>query len=225
MFARSLVVLALVAAGSALAAGQPDGKKVIPTARTVELSGEIPGYAFFTVEEKETPPVPEQPPPLPMYRAKRVNLVPKVPQAVPTNLDLQIVPESALKQYPDEEKLGFALAKSLVPGAQSVAMVGTGQEADESDPRTQAKYRFVFHRVDANAYPIYDRYSDNPDDPRQIDPQPKRRSDGGTESEGENEKPRGSGSWLIIVAGVVVVAAAVGAGVWIARRKRPEDDE
>jgi hypothetical protein len=220
----SLSLVSLLALAAA-AAGQLPGKKIIPGHRTVVLEKELPGYAFYTVrEEKGRPrPDPDQPPE-PVYRATPVKLVPGVPQVVDDTLPLYVVPESDASANQDPLELGQQLAHALIPGAHSVTYAG-GIEVKDSDPRTRNEIRVVIKSVDPDAGLIYDRFSNDPDDPRnftdaQGNPLPGAGAGGG-------EKPQEGTRWGVIILALVGVGALVGGIVWVvlSRRNRDDDDE
>lgn len=225
MFARTLPALVLLAAAASTAGGQPDGKKIIPGHRTVVLEKELPGYVFFTVTEKAGKQLPNEPPPLPEYRAAPVKIAPGVPKVVEDMLPLYVVPEADAKANPDPLVLGQKLANSLIPGAHSITYAGAA-EVDESDPRTRNEIRVILKYIDPNAGLIYDRFSNDPDDPRQIDGPRKLPAEGGAGGPVGAEPEKRSRLPLII--GVILgVGALIGVGAWVvlARRNREDDDE
>jgi len=203
MFARTMVILVLLV-GPVLAANQPFGKKIIPGVRTVELATDLPGYAFFRVREE----------PSEVFLATRVELVPKVKQVIPG--DLYVVPESAAKAMPDVQILGRSLAHEQIPGAHRVPPI-FAEEVDENDPRTEMQVRILIQRVDKDAGLIYDRSSNDPNDPHNLVEQPGIQKG---EPDELDEKPK-SGSSLTLILGVfLVVVIVAGVAVAITRGQR-----
>ena len=217
MASRAVLILALLATGPTVLAQQAFDKKIIPGVRTVELAGPLPGYAFFAVRDVAAPDAP-------IFTATRMEFVPRVKQVVAG--DLYVVPELALKGKTIDGEFGLALANSAIEGAHRVPPVHS-EEVSIDDPRTESKVAIIIRSIDPNAGLIYDRTSNDPDDPQYVnDGSGKVRANGLPAT----EKPRTGGAWWLYVVGGLVIVALLGVAVIVVirvliRRKPSEDDE
>ncbi len=217
MAPRAILILALLATGPTVLARQAFDKKIIPGVRTVELAGPLRGYAFFTVRDVGEPDAP-------VLEPTRVEFVPKVKQVVAG--ELYVVPESALKGKAIDGEFGLALSRSAVEGMHRVPPVFS-EEVSIDDPRTESKVTIIIQSVDPNAGLIYDRTSNDPDDPQYV-------SDGSTKVAAKGspagEKPRAGGSWWLYLIGGLVALVLLGAAAFVAfraltRYRSSDDDE
>jgi hypothetical protein len=187
------------------------------------LAADLPGYGFFTVKEEDAPADPNQPD-AKVFRATPIKLIPKVKQTIAENL--YVVPESAFKGKTDMLALGLALANSATPGAHQVPPVYAEEVSDE-DKRTEARVHILIKSVDPIAGLIYDRTSNDPNDPANFTGKPGGKMWGGEQA----EKPKSRISWLMVVGlgFVVLVIAGVTLGIviWMrtSKRKSEADDE